>query len=106
VERVLEVLRTAPAEQDDRDLEQEGDAESAVRVRDGRTAERLPDDAAAEHDEQQNSCGRRARRDDVAAGDTDVLATHRSLLFPPTGARASSHREMKIILRRTNLGLY
>ncbi len=49
VERVLEVLRTAPAEQNDRDVEEEGDLERARRIygrnaRDGRRNELAADD--------------------------------------------------------------
>jgi len=76
VERVLEVLRPAPPEQDDRDVEQERHAERAVRIADGSNSERLRDYEAAEGHEQQDRgyCG--TSRNDVAARQANGLLAH------------------------------
>ena len=73
-ERFLQVLRSAPAEQDDGDVEEEGDLERARRIRKPRAGNGSWNDPAAERDEQQNRRDRRASRNDVAARDANGFA--------------------------------
>jgi len=62
LKRFFEILRSAPAEQDDRDVEQEGDAERAACIRDRDGADRAGHDLAAKHHKQQDRCRRGASR--------------------------------------------
>ncbi len=104
LEGFLKVFRAAPAEQDDGNIEQEGNAERAAGVGDRCRAQCLRNDAAAEHDEQQDGCRGRAGRDDVATRDADGLATHPGpCSFHPLVQARFSQREVKIILRRGRL---
>ena len=89
VERVLQVLRTAPAEQDDGDVEQERDRQRAGRIGRRHAAEGRRQDLAPDADEQQQRRDRRATGDQMAAGDADSLAP--SALHPVSHGHALPH---------------
>jgi hypothetical protein len=75
LERFLEVLRAAPAEQDDRDVEQEGDLQRARGIHRRKAGDGRGNDPAADGDEQQGRGDGRAGGDDVAARDANRLAS-------------------------------
>ena len=74
VERDLQILGPAPAEQDDGDVEQERDFQRARRIGQRRAANRRRQQLAADRDKQQQRGERRACGDDVAARNADRLA--------------------------------
>jgi hypothetical protein len=87
VERLLQVLRTAPAEQDQGDVEKESDGERARRIAEVRADNRCRHDLAPKHDEQQQRRDRRAGRDDVAARNANRLALSPLHSGPPLRGR-------------------
>ena len=74
VQGVSKVLGAPPSKQDDRDIEDEGEAEATARWRKGHPGNCPGQDLAAKADEQQDCCHRRARRDEMTAGEPDGLA--------------------------------
>jgi hypothetical protein len=97
VEGVLKILRPAPAEQDDRNVEEEGDGQAGVR--DPRPPECRPQHLTAQPDEQDERGDRRAGNDQLAAGDLDRLTRHASR-YPHVWHAHDYRGGMKIFLPR------
>src|SRR4029079_4224149 len=84
IERLLEVLRTPPTEQDDRDVEQERDLQRVRGIRQRSAGERRRHDLAAQADEQQQRGNRRAAGDEMAARNANSVSAcslHLRILF-------------------------
>ena len=66
IERVAKVLRAAPAEQDDRDVQEKGGLETGAGIRQIHAGNGRRNDLAAQADKHQDSRKRRAARNDMA----------------------------------------